>query len=132
MDVVQALADLTEASSQIDAAVLIGDDGEVLGSTLDDAAVSKRVAAAGTQLVQAGGTPSGRAAVADVVVLLSEGAVAASRAKGRTIVALTVADPTIGLVLYDLREALRTTAVKPKARAKPKAKPKPRKKAADA
>jgi predicted regulator of Ras-like GTPase activity (Roadblock/LC7/MglB family) len=133
MDVVQALSDLTEASSQIDAAVLVGDDGEALGSTLADADSAKRVADAGTALLQAaeqGPAGSGRAALTDVVATVAAGAVVCSRAAGRTIVAVTVPDPTIGLVLYDLRATLRAAAETSKP--KPKPRPRPRKKAGDA
>ena len=133
MDVAKALADLTEASSQIDAAVVVGDKGEVLGSTLADAASAKRMAEAGAALVEASGQgPGGRAALTDVVVTLAGGAVVCSRAEGRTIVAVTVPDPTIGLVLHDLRAALRATPPKAKRTVKPKPKAKPRGKAADA
>ena len=36
MDAQQALADLTEISSQIEAAVVFDDKGKVVGSTLED------------------------------------------------------------------------------------------------
>lgn len=130
MDVVQALADLTGASSQIDAAVLVGDDGEVLGATIADAGSAGRFAEAGAALLEAAEKGSGRAALTDVVATLDEGAVVCSRAGGRTIVAVTVPDPTIGLVLYDLRATLRATADAPKPKPKPKSRP--RKKAGDA
>ena len=116
--------------------MLVGDDGAVLGATLADAAAAERVAEAGIALVKAAESDSGRAALTDVVVTLADGAVVCSRAEGRTIVATTVADPTIGLVLYDLRTTLRATKPEPKAKPKPKpkprAKPAPRKKASDA
>ena len=41
MDASQALADLTEISSQIEAAVLFDDAGAVLGSTLPDGAAAE-------------------------------------------------------------------------------------------
>ena len=52
MDAAQALADLTEISSQIEAAVLFDEDGEVLGSTLADDDAAKALARAGAELLE--------------------------------------------------------------------------------
>jgi predicted regulator of Ras-like GTPase activity (Roadblock/LC7/MglB family) len=127
MDAAKALAELTAVSSQIEAAVLAGEKGEVLASTLDDPAASERVAAAAAELLRAG--VGGTAPLSHVVATTSEGVVLAAAANGRTIAAVTAPDPTIGLVLYDLKTTLRsveeakpkrTRTARPKAQTKQK------------
>ena len=51
MDAAQALADLTEISTQIEAAVLAGHDGSVVASTLVDDAAAKSFAEAAAELL---------------------------------------------------------------------------------
>ena len=51
MDAVQALADLTEISSQIDAAVLFDASGVIYGSTLPDADPTSALATAAADLL---------------------------------------------------------------------------------
>jgi len=51
MDAMQALADLTEISSQIQAAVLFDESGTVQGSTLADADAAKALAQAALDLL---------------------------------------------------------------------------------
>src|SRR3954464_8478476 len=53
MDAAQALADLTEISSQIQAAVLFDETGAVQGSTLGDAEAAEALAQAGARLLAA-------------------------------------------------------------------------------
>ncbi len=118
MDAHAALADLRSVSSQVRAAVLIGPRGGVLGSTLDDGDVT---AAAALALAEAAEEVSGRTGLTDLVVSTEGGAVFLVREGGRTLAATTGPDPTVGLVLYDLRATLRATD-----------KRKPRRKAADA
>ena len=68
MDAAQALADLTEISAQIEAAVLADHDGSVVASTLGDEAAAKSFAEAAAELLAAadevrtepGSTPSSR------------------------------------------------------------------------
>src|SRR3970282_112913 len=63
MDVAQALSELTELSSQIDRAVVIGADGSVLGSTMDDSAAAEGLARAaldlGARAIQLRSAPAG-------------------------------------------------------------------------
>ena len=111
MDVAQALADLTEISSQIEAAVLFGDDGRVEGSTLADDGSAKALAEAAAQLLQRADALRGEdAAVTQVEVALADGAVFVVRDGERYIAATTVASPTVGLVFYDLKSCLRDSA----------------------
>jgi predicted regulator of Ras-like GTPase activity (Roadblock/LC7/MglB family) len=132
VDVAQALADLTEISTQIEAAVLFEADGGVEGSTLRDEAAAKGLATAAAQLLdRADALRSGEAAVTQVEAVLAEGAVFVVREGARRIAATTVANPTVGLVFYDLKSCLRDSA--PESEPEP-AKPKraPRKKADEA
>jgi predicted regulator of Ras-like GTPase activity (Roadblock/LC7/MglB family) len=119
MDAVGALADLTEISSQVEAAVVFDDDGTVLASTLDDGEPGERLAGAALDLLAAAGQQSygaGRS-LTQLEVALREGSVFVVRDQDRSIVATTSADPTSGLVFYDLKTCLRALAEAP---AKPK------------
>jgi len=128
VDVAQALADLTEISTQIEAAVLFGADGAVEGSTLSDEARAKALAAAAAQLLErADALRGGDAAVTQVEAALTDGAVFVVRDGARRIAATTVANPTVGLVFYDLKSCLRDS--QPPEPQKPKRAP--RKKADD-
>ena len=115
-----ALADLTEISSQVEAAVVLDADGSVLGSTLDDDARTERLARAGAELleaVSAGIRHTGRD-VTQLEAALREGSVFVARDGARSIVATTTPHPTSGLVFYDLKTCLRSleTEEKPPAR----------------
>jgi predicted regulator of Ras-like GTPase activity (Roadblock/LC7/MglB family) len=127
VDAAQSLSDLREISSQIRAAVIVDEQGAVAGSTLLDGAA---LAEAGSTLlaraaaVRDGGEPTQLEAATE------EGSVFVLRDGGRTIVATTGASPTVGLVFYDLKSALR--ALEPaEAAPKPKKPRAPRKKKAD-
>jgi predicted regulator of Ras-like GTPase activity (Roadblock/LC7/MglB family) len=131
VDVAQALADLTEISTQIEAAVIFDADGAVEGSTLNDETAAKGLAAAAAQLLdRAGALRSGEATVTQVEAALGDGAVLVVREGTRRIAAATVANPTVGLVFYDLKSCLRDSALEPTP-APEKPKRAPRKKAAD-
>jgi predicted regulator of Ras-like GTPase activity (Roadblock/LC7/MglB family) len=121
MDAQQALADLTEISSQIQAAVVFDDKGKVVGSTLPDGAGFAE--AASELLAAADGVRTGDAPLTQLEVSTSNGSVFVVRDGKTTIAATTAPNPTVGLVFYDLKSALRS--------AKPKPKPRPRKRAAE-
>jgi len=126
MDPASALADLLEISSQVDAAVVLDAGGSVLASTLDDAARSERLGRAGVALLAAGdeSPATGARTLTQLEVALREGSVFAVREEGRSIVATTSAEPTSGLVFYDLKTCLRSLADDAAATAKPKRRPK--------
>jgi predicted regulator of Ras-like GTPase activity (Roadblock/LC7/MglB family) len=110
----QALADLVEISSQIEAVVLVDGDGSLVASTLQDGATAAELTALAKDVVAyAEGVAPGRE-VTQVEVSLAEGSVFAVRSETRTILATTRPDPTVGLVLYDLRSCLRNAEPKPK------------------
>lgn len=116
MDAAQALADLTEISSQIEAAVLFDEGGEVAGSTIADGQAAGDLARAAAALL-ARGAPLGSGAVTQVEAATPDGSVFVVRDGPRLIAATTVADPTTGLVFYDLKSCLRDAAPeKPKRR----------------
>ena len=112
MDAAGALADLTEISSQVEAAVVLDESGAVVASTLADPERSAALAQAALDLL---GTAderfgSGRRALTQLEAALREGSVFVAREDGRSIVATTSPQPTSGLVFYDLRTCLRSLA----------------------
>lgn len=124
MDVAQALADLTEISSQIEAAVLFDADGSVQGSTLADEQAAEAIARAAAVLLEsADGFREGEPAVTQIEAATGDGCVFVVRDGDRRIAATTVANPTVGLVFYDLKSCLRDSAPeeKPKRRTRKKA-----------
>ena len=110
------LAELTEISSQVDAAVLFDDAGKVIGSTLPDE--PRRTARSQRPRALRG---AGRAGDGDLTQLEAATGrrslfiVREGRAADRRV---TCREPTAGLVFYDLKSTLRSAA-------KPKPKPKP-------
>ena len=122
MDAAQALTDLTEISSQIEAAVVLDAEGATLASTLDDqrtpefAQVVQELLAA---VKRAAGNDEGELAQAEIAT--GEGSVFLVRDEQRTIAATTGPEPTVGLVFYDLKSCLRSFAEeKPKPRTRKK------------
>jgi len=121
VDATAALADLTEISSQIEAAVVVASDGSVLAATTDDAARSERIARTGTALLDAAAERLGAGrSVTQVEAVLRSGSVFALRDGERGIVATTTPSPTSGLVFYDLKTCLRSLAAEPAPKAKPR------------
>ena len=115
MDASQALADLTEISSQIEAAVLFDAAGVVQGSTLADAdASAELVRTAGELLEAAAAFRSGETEVTQLEASTQDGSVFVVRDDGRGVVATTAPEPTVGLVFYDLKSCLRGAAEEPK------------------
>ena len=115
MDASQALADLTEISSQIEAAVLFDAAGAVQGSTLADAdASAELVRTAGELLEAAAAFRSGETEVTQLEASTQDGSVFVVRDDGRGVVATTAPEPTVGLVFYDLKSCLRGAAEEPK------------------
>jgi predicted regulator of Ras-like GTPase activity (Roadblock/LC7/MglB family) len=123
VDVASALADLTEISSQVEAAVAVDADGAVLGSTLAAEAETERLVRAGVGLLEAATSrfgSSGRS-VTQLEAALREGSLFVVAEDALVIVARTSAGSTSGLVLYDLRTCLRAVAAtKKKTRSKPR------------
>jgi predicted regulator of Ras-like GTPase activity (Roadblock/LC7/MglB family) len=117
-----ALAHLTEISSQIEAAVVLDREGTVVASTIDDDRAG-RMAAAALELFRAADERSGQELV-QLDAALEGGSVFVVRDDERLIAATTRVEPTVGLVFYDLKSALRGLAEAPEPEpAKPKRAP---------
>ena len=107
MDAANALRELMELSTQIESAVVLRADGEVLASTLEDPASESALARSTLELMAAAfGLNEQPREVTRVEVELESGAFIALRDGGRTIAATTGPQPTSGLVVYDLRTCL--------------------------
>lgn len=135
MDAAQALADLTEISSQIQAAALIDGDGRVEASTLADDTRAQAFARAARELLGAADAvrSTGGDSLTQLEVATAEGSVFVVRDGERTIAATTSAEPTVGLVFYDLKSCLRSASAEESApvEAPEEPKPKRRRKKAD-
>jgi predicted regulator of Ras-like GTPase activity (Roadblock/LC7/MglB family) len=103
----QALADLTEISSQIESAVAFDREGTVVASTVDDDRAG-RLASTALELLEAAEKQGAEGKeLAQLDVALQDGSVFVVREGDRLIVATTSPEPTAGLVFYDLKSALR-------------------------
>src|SRR5215213_2503087 len=103
----QALADLTEISSQIESALVFDREGTVVASTVPDERAA-RLASTALELLRAAeehGTEGKELAQLDIA--LQDGSVFVVRDGERLIAATTTPEPTVGLVFYDLKSALR-------------------------
>jgi predicted regulator of Ras-like GTPase activity (Roadblock/LC7/MglB family) len=102
----EALAELLDLSSQVEDVAILGESGFVLASsgTPERGEQLARIAA---ELVAAAGDVRPSGDVSRVEVSLGSKSVFVVSEGGRTAVATTVPEPTAGLVVYDLRTALR-------------------------
>jgi predicted regulator of Ras-like GTPase activity (Roadblock/LC7/MglB family) len=123
-----ALRELTEISTQIEAAVVLDREGTVVASTLDDERAG-RLAGSALELLRAA-EEQGESLV-QLDVALRDGVVFLVADGDRVITATTGPEPTAGLVFYDLKSCLRALGgeEKPKPAAKPKTRRAPAKKA---
>lgn len=103
----QALADLTEISSQIQAAVVFDEHGKVVASTLDDASPASQLANAATELLRSAQEVEPRSTLAQFEIATTEGSLFVVRDGETYIAATTGGNPTVGLVFYDLKSTLR-------------------------
>jgi predicted regulator of Ras-like GTPase activity (Roadblock/LC7/MglB family) len=110
MDAAQALADLTEISAQIEAAVLAEHDGTVVASTLTDEAAAKSFAESAAELLSAAEdvrTEPGSELLVQVEGAALDGSVFVAKDDRHLVAAVTKPRPTVGLVFYDLKTCLR-------------------------
>jgi hypothetical protein len=123
MDAAAALADLTEISSQIEAAVILDAGGAVVAATLADPGRAERLAGAGRELLAAAAA-DGREPT-QVEARFAYGSLCVARDGAHAVVATTQPQPPSGLVFYDLRTCLRALTPpepkKPRRRAPKKA-----------
>ena len=108
MDASTALEELVGLSTQIVEVVVATPEGVIEAAHAAGEERAQALAAAGAELFAAAATirPSSQA-VERVHVDLERGSVVACTDGERSIVATTIAEPTAGLVAYDLRMALR-------------------------
>ncbi len=109
MDAVQALADLTEISSQVEQVAIVGLDGSLLASTArDPVRVERFVAGIGRLLDEADRLAKARglAELTQLEVSTLGGSFFVVRRGGHMVAATTRADPTVGLIFYDLKHCL--------------------------
>lgn len=107
MNVDEAIRDLLNISTDIRSVAVLGPEGETIAC--GPGAAASGLAAAADRLWQAASasaTATDAAALDHVVVQDAAGAVAVLQADGRRIVALTGAQPAVGLLLFDLRTCL--------------------------
>jgi predicted regulator of Ras-like GTPase activity (Roadblock/LC7/MglB family) len=110
MDAAQALADLTEISAQIEAAVLAEHDGSVVASTLADDGAAKSFAEAASELLSAAEdvrSEPGSEPLVQIEGAAQEGSVFVAKDDRHLVAAVTKPRPTVGLVFYDLKTCLR-------------------------
>ena len=102
----EALAELLDLSSQIEDVAILGESGFVLASsgTPERGEQLARIAA---ELFAAAADVRPSGDVSRIEVALDSSSVFVISEGGRTAVATTVPEPTAGLVVYDLRTALR-------------------------
>ena len=109
VDAHQALVDLTEISSQIEVAAICTATGAVIASTVADEARAATLGSLAARLVAAAtAAGSGGAELVQLEAATAAGSVFLVRDGELAIVAVTKPQPTIGLVFYDLKSALRS------------------------
>jgi predicted regulator of Ras-like GTPase activity (Roadblock/LC7/MglB family) len=115
MEAAQALADLTEISSQIEGAVLADAEGSVVASTFPDDEHAAAVARAAVELLAAAEETRGEGTqpLIQLQAALPEGSVFVVRDDRHLVAAVTRPDPTVGLVFYDLKTCLRLVGGEP-------------------
>ena len=108
----QALSDLTEISSQVEAAALFDAKGKVAASTLPDGEPFVRA----VQDLLAAAAEARQGSLNQLEASTGEGSVFVVRDGDSYIAATTAAEPTVALVFYDLKTALRAAASEPAAK----------------
>ncbi len=125
MDAAAAIDELKGLSTQIEVIMVAGRDGAVTAATVDDARAA-RLAGLARDLVSGADSVRGdlgRDALAQLQAATPDGSVFVVLDGDRMAVATTGADPTVGLVFYDLKTLLRQLAAADPAVADPAAAP---------
>src|ERR687886_2542776 len=110
MDAAEALAELTRTSAQIQGAVLAGPRGGLHASTFADDERARAIAQAAYELLKAADEvrTEGGEGLAQLEAALPDGSVFVVRDDDHIVAAVTIPQPTVGLVFYDLKTCLRT------------------------
>ena len=109
MDAAQALADLTEISSQVEQVAIVDLDGSLLATTARDPVRAERFVSGITRLLDEAdrlAKSRGLGELTQLEVSTLAGSVFVVRRSGRMVAATTRADPTVGLIFYDLKHCL--------------------------
>jgi predicted regulator of Ras-like GTPase activity (Roadblock/LC7/MglB family) len=106
MDASAALTELVGVSTQVVEAVISGPNGEIEAVRTAGDERSRELAAGGAELLAAAASLRDGPAVERVHVDTDRGSLVAVSDGERVVVATTVAEPTVGLVAYDLRAVL--------------------------
>jgi predicted regulator of Ras-like GTPase activity (Roadblock/LC7/MglB family) len=122
MDAAQAITELMQISTQVEAAVALGADGAVVASAPEGSSVVAALAGAALELVAAASEIGSGQEATRVEVELAGGAVFVLSESGRTVAATTGPEPSSGLVVYDLRTCLRSIEDEPKRKRAPRKK----------
>lgn len=102
----EAVAELMHLSSQVEDAAIVGGSGFVLASS-GAPERGEQLARVAAELLTAAGDVRPSAEISRIEVSLGSSSVFVVAEGGRLAVATTVPEPTAGLVVYDLRTALR-------------------------
>ena len=122
MSAEQALADLTEISSQVESAVVFDAKGDVVTSTLDDERARAFVGAVQDLVAAASESRGGAERLTQLEAATGEGSVFVVRDADAAIAATTAPDPTVALVFYDLKTCLQRATEAPPKRRRPRKK----------
>ena len=125
MEAAQALRELTEISSQIEAACLFDAQGQTIAGTLPEGPVSDRFVAAARALLDASDGVAHDSATGPLRQLEAAtlgGSVFVVRDAELAVAAVTRPEPTSGLVFYDLKSCLRAAATEGDSDGKPRPK----------
>lgn len=112
----QALADLLDVTEDVIAAVILDAEGRPKAATVGEAEAAKAAEIAAAMLAYGDSLRTG-ASAARLDAVTADGTVFVLREGSTAIVAATGRDPVAGLVLHDLRTALRKVGRRTKARA---------------
>jgi predicted regulator of Ras-like GTPase activity (Roadblock/LC7/MglB family) len=108
----EALADLEQISVQIRSAVICDHAGGVAAATVPAPAADRlaRLASEIWESADSARRDLGRDALSQLELTTTEGSVFVVRDSDRTMLATTGANPTVGLVFYDLKSCLHALA----------------------
>jgi predicted regulator of Ras-like GTPase activity (Roadblock/LC7/MglB family) len=110
MDADQAIVELTDISPQVRQVVVVAADGAVVVGNVADDDRARALADGGLRLAEAADevrAARGLGPAAQLEAATVGGSVFVVREGGRSIVATTTPEPTVGLVFYDLKTCLR-------------------------
>jgi len=106
MDANRAISDLTEISPQVRDVVIAGADDEIVGTNTPRMR-AERLLAGARRLLDGADSVRGRP-VSQLEAATTVGSVFVVRDGDRIVAATTSAEPTVGLVFYDLKSCLRS------------------------